>query len=103
MGDIDFAELRQFKQGEECDDDVMRVVFRTAVNLEKVNVDGDTTLIGELLENCKRLKYLEIDADEADSIRVEEDPGDVLTALEGALPRTLFAHTEPVKIRINLQ
>ena len=92
---IDFAELRQFKQGEECDEDVMEVIFRTAVKLEKVKMNGNPTMISQLLENCKGLKYLEIDADYADIT------GDVLTALEGALPQTQFVHAEPVKIRIN--
>ena len=89
---IDFAELRQFKQGTECDEDVMRMLLRTAINLEKVKMDGDATLIGELLENCKRLRYLEIDA---------KDIALVLNALEKALPHAQFSHNKAIKIRVN--
>ena len=58
---IDFSDLRQIKQGTECDDNVMREVLRTARNLEKVKMNGDATLIQEILTKCKRLEYLEID------------------------------------------
>ena len=59
---IDFSNLRQLKQGAECDDNVLRDVVRTAVDLEKVKMNGNANLIREILAKCKRLKYLEIDA-----------------------------------------
>ena len=92
---INFSDLRHFKQGKHCSDNVLGDVLRTAVNLEKVKMNGNMDSnhsIQEILTKCKQLKYLEI---------VAIDAGCVLDALMRSLPHAKFAHTEPVKIRIN--
>ena len=96
--DIKFANLKQFKEGRNCGDNVLGDVLRTAVNLEKVSMKGDAfnaNLIGELLTKYKRLKYLEIDTNDA------QDVLPVLDAVEYALSEKEKIQRNTLKIRMN--
>ena len=82
LQDVEFTNLRQLVQGAHCCDNAMRMVLRTAVNLEKVKLcsdwDGDHEenddnqesdeshgfkLIEEIFELCEQLRYAEIHKD----------------------------------------
>ena len=72
MKHINYANLRQFVQGDFCRADAIRNVMGTAVNLEKVKVSGKlfedhchdqdnaVVLMEEIFEKCERLSYLEL-------------------------------------------
>ena len=90
---IHFADLRQFEQGKQCDDNALGDVLKTAVNLEKVKMNGNTKLIHEILAKCKRLEYLEIDA--GGLIRV------LLDAVDCGISEREMMQRNVLKIRIN--
>ena len=95
---IKFANLKEFKEGRNCRDNVLGDVFRTAVNLEKVKMKGDAfnaNLVQEILTKCKRWKYLEIDTNDA------YDVLPVLDAMEYALSEKEKIQRNTLKIRIN--
>ena len=80
LKDVDFTNLRQLVQGDDCYNNVMRIVLRTAVNLEKVKIrshwwedsddnqeshEGDgLMLIEEIFGLCEQLRYVEIYKDD---------------------------------------
>ena len=93
LGNIDFANLLEFKEGY-CTSDSMRAVLNTAVNLEKVQLKFRTDFIEEIMSKCQRLKYLEIDG--------YGKIGDHLDALERGLYQTKKQHRDTLKIRMHI-
>ena len=83
LKDVNFANLQQLRQGGRhdyglCPDDSFCFILKTAVNLEKVGIDlrfkWRSNLITEILSQCERLKYLEIECDD----RTMKDALDVI-------------------------
>ena len=74
LNDMDFTSLRQLVQGTDCCDNAMRIVVRSAVNLEKVKICSDwdddneqghgLMLIEEIFGLCEQLTYVEIYKDD---------------------------------------
>ena len=96
---IDFADLRHFEQGTKCNDNAVGDVLRTAVNLEKVKMNGNANLIQEILTKCERLEYLEID--ECAMAKDYRDLLSILDAMECGLSETEKMERHTLKIRIN--
>ena len=91
---IDFPNLRQLWQLS-CSDDAIRIILKTAVNLEKVRLSREFDMMEDILTKCKKLKYLEMDAVLWREFR--ECMGNLIRSLEKSLHRECF------KIRINTQ
>ena len=89
---VNFQNLRQFQQGECCSASALRLVLKSAVNLEKVRLlNGDgLDVMEEILMKCDKLNYLEIDTD------IEAS----LPALEFCLSPHQKLQRESLKIRI---
>ena len=95
LKDVNFAHLRQLKQGASCLDDSFRFILKTAINLEKVKVPGESELIKEILTQCKRLKYLEV--------RCDNDiyMGDVLDVMQQFFDENRDVFKETLKFRVH--
>ena len=96
LNDVNFENLRELRQGKQCEVNSVRTLLRTAVNLEKVRLRGDAELVEEILTKCDQLKYLEIDCVSSE----REELGFVMTALRNALSRTKEVQRDTLKIKI---
>ena len=81
---IDFQNLRELQQGRTCPNNSIREIIKTANNLEKVKLPfGRQDLVDEILRQCERLRYLEIEGVNR-NYRMDE----VLQSLERSLGST---------------
>ena len=92
LKNVNFENLRQLQQGENCSSKGLRLVLKSALNLEKVRIlNGDgLDVMEEILMKCDKLKYLE----------VETDIGPSLSVLEHCLSRQQKLQRETLKIRV---
>ena len=81
LKNVNFANLRQLVQGERCSDDSFRFMLKTALNVEKVKFRRKSELTMEILTQCKRLEYLEIECNDA-LLREKETTDNVLDHLD---------------------
>ena len=95
---IDFVNLRQLRQGDCCVSNCIRIIMKTAVHLEKVRIFDECDLLADILTQCGKLKYLEIDAIET---VVPEGLEDVLQTLERSLFSSKTIQRDTFKIRID--
>ena len=91
---INFVNLRQLRQGHCCVHDCIRIIMKTAVHLEKVRV-FDEDLLEDVLMQCAKLKYLEIEEDGHGSFE------DILQTLERSLFSNRTIQRDTFKIQIN--
>ena len=94
LKDVNFANLRQLVQEKQCSDDSFKCILKTAINLEKVKFHAKA-VISEILTQCERLKYLEIECD-------EDSMGNVLDMIALFFEQKNNALKQTLKIRIHL-
>ena len=94
LKDVNFSNLQQLVQGRRCYDDSLRFILKTAVNLEKVDVNCKRELIADILTQCEKLKYLKIHCD-------YEKMREVLDVMAHCFEQKKNACKQTLKIRIH--